>query len=113
MDNINLLKQTADNISGIWANKKYELILGLNNVFTFEEKESREIKDGTYSVIQDSKYHYPVLKLTELNGINHYYVINELTIFETLTISNEVEIIHFKNVSPDEYDGDIFDPANN
>src|SRR5688500_19034054 len=101
-----LLKEITDNISGIWANKKYELILGLNNVFTFEERKSGEIIDGTYSIIQPTEDHYPTLRLTELNGMNHDYVINELTVFETLTISHEGERIHFKNVPPDEYDGE-------
>lgn len=109
----NLLKQIADNISGIWVSQKYELILGLNNLFTFEEKESEEIKDGTYSIIKDSKNHYATLRLTELDGMNHDYVINELTVFETLTISHEGEKIHFTNVSPDEYEGEVFNPANN
>jgi hypothetical protein len=109
----NLLKEINENISGIWGNKKYELILGLNNVFTFEERESGEILDGTYSIIQLSENLYPTLRLTELNGIKHDYVINELTVFESLIISHEGDKLHFKNISPSEYDGEIINPSNN
>lgn len=108
-----LLKEIAENITGIWANNKYELLLGLNNVFTFEEKKSGEIIDGTYSIIQPTTNPYPTLRLTELNGKTHDYVINELSVFETLTVSHEGKKIHFKNVPPDDYEGEIINPLNN
>lgn len=109
----NLLKEIAENISGIWANKNYELILGLNKTFTFEERKSEEIIDGTYSIIQPDENPYLILRLTELNGKNHDYVINELTVFQSLTISLGEQKIQFKNVPPDEYDGEVFNPSNN
>jgi len=108
-----LLKQIEENISGIWVTTNYELVLGINNTFFFEQKETSDVIDGTYSVIKHSKDSYPTLRLTELNGTNHDYVINELSVFEILTISHEGETIHFKNVPPDEYDGEIINPANN
>lgn len=43
-----ILKHIAESIPGIWANNKYELVIGLNNVFTFEERESGEMIDGFY-----------------------------------------------------------------
>jgi hypothetical protein len=107
-----LIKQISENISGIWVNQKYELLLGLNNVFAFEEK-SGDIIDGTYSIIQPAEGQYPTLRLTEPNGMNHDYVITELTVFETLTISHEGERIHLKNLPPDEYEGEVINPANN
>lgn len=109
----NLLNEIKENISGIWANSKYELILGLNNTFTFEEKESGEIMDGTYSIALDKKDGYILLRLTELNGITHDYIIIEILAFKTLVISNKGEKIILKNVPLDEYDGEIFDPSNN
>ncbi|MEI9943985.1 MAG: hypothetical protein WDN26_07145 [Chitinophagaceae bacterium] len=109
----NLLNEIDENISGIWANQKYELLLGLNNVFTFEEKESGEIIDGTYSIILDTKDGYITLRLTELNGINHDYIIIEVSAFKTLIISNKRERINLKNVPPDEYEGETFNTANN
>lgn len=107
------LQHIAENISGIWGNKKFELHLGLNYVFVFEEKESGEIMDGFYQILQIPKYEYPTLRLTELNGTIHDYLINDLLCFETLTISREGKKIHFKNVPPDEYDGEVINPANN
>ena len=109
----NLLTELKENISGVWANNRYELLLGLNNVFTFEEKESEEIIDGTYSIILDNKDGYIILRLTELNGINHDYIIIEVSAFKTLIISNKGERINLKNVPPDEYEGETFNPANN
>ena len=109
----NLLNEIEENISGIWANQKYELLLGLNNTFTFEEKESEEIIDGTYSITLDTKDGYIILRLTELNGINHDYTIIEVSAFKTLIISHKGERIHLKNVPPDEYNGEILNPADN
>jgi hypothetical protein len=109
----NLLKEIEDNISGIWANDKYQLLLGLNNVFTFEEKQSGEIIDGFYSIILDTKDGYIVLRLTELNGTTHDYIIIEVSAFKTLIISNEGERINLSNVPPEEYDGETFNPADN
>jgi len=109
----NLLKEISENISGIWGNKKYELILGLNNTFTFEDRTSGEIIDGTYSIIEHSETHYPTLRLSELTGTQHDYVINELTVFESLNISHAGNKIQLKNIPPDEYDGEIINPSNN
>jgi len=105
--------EIAENIPGIWASKEYELLLGLNNVFTLEEKKSGEIIDGFFSIIQPANNPLPILRLTELNGTNHDYIIHELFVFEKLIISNRGKKIHFKNVPPDEYDGEIINPANN
>lgn len=108
----NLLNEIKENISGIWANNKYVLILGLDNVFTFEEKESEEVIDGTYSIVLDNDG-YIVLRLTEQNRISHDYIIIEVSAFKTLIISNKGERINLNNVPPDEYAGETFDPANN
>ncbi len=108
-----ILKHITESISGIWENNKYELVLGLNNVFTFEEKKSGEIIDGFYLILQIPKNRYHTLRLTELNGINHDYDIIDVIIFDTLTISQEGKRINLKNVHPDEYDGEIFNPADN
>jgi len=99
------LKQIAENISGIWVNKKYDLLLGLppHNTFTFADNTGEGI-NGEYFIIQPSEDHFPTLRLIDSEGMNHDYVINELIIFDTLIISHEGEIIHFKNVPPDEYE---------
>jgi len=107
------LEHLAEDISGIWGNNKYELTLGLNKVFVFEEKKSGDIIDGTFSVIKITENEYPTLRLTEFDGKSHDYKINDLSVFETLTISHEGEIIHFKNIPPDEYKGEVFNPLNN
>lgn len=107
------LKYIAESISGIWGNKKFELHLGLNYVFTFEEKESGEIMDGFYQILHIPKDSYPTLRLTELNGTIHDYLIKEFFSFETLTISCKGKTIKFKNIPPDEYDGEVINPADN
>lgn len=108
-----LLKHIVERISGIWANSKYELALGLNNVFTFEEKKSGEIIDGFYLILQIPQNSYYTLRLTELNGNSHDYDIIDVIIFDTLIISREGERINLKNVPPEEYEGEIFNPADN
>jgi len=109
----NALKHILESISGIWGNREYELVLGLNNVFTFEEKKSGEIIDGFYLILQIPQNRYYTLRLTELNGITHDYDIVDVIIFHTLIISREGKRISLKNVPPDEYEGEIFNPANN
>lgn len=108
-----LLKEVEENISGIWDSNKYELHLGVNGVFFFEEKESEEIIDGTFSIVQDAKDGYIILRLTELDGIKHDCILIELAAFQSLIISYKGERIHFKNVPPDEYKEEVFNPANN
>lgn len=110
------LENLEEDLSGIWDSDKYELHLGLNKVFVFEVKESEnseDIIDGFYAVFKHPKNEYPTLRLTELDGTIHDYSINELSFFETLTISQEGETIHFKNIPPDEYKGEKFNPADN
>jgi hypothetical protein len=109
----NLLKRIVESISGIWGNSKYELVLGLNNVFTFEEKKSGEIIDGFYLILQIPQNPYYTLRLTELNGLSHDYDIIDVIIFHTLIISLEGKTINLKNIPPDEYDGEVFNPADN
>jgi hypothetical protein len=109
----NLLNHISESISGIWGNKEYEIVLGLNNTFFFEEKESGKIINGTYSIIQLPQNRYATLRLTELNGTTHDYDIIDVIIFHTLIISHEGEKIHLENVPPDEYEGEIFNPADN
>jgi len=108
-----LLKHIVESISGIWGNSKYELVLGLNNVFTFEEKKSGEIIDGFYLILQIPHNRYCTLRLTELNGTTHDYEIIDVIIFHTLIISREGKRINLKNVPPDEYEGEIFNPSDN
>jgi len=108
-----VLKHIVESISGIWGNSEYELVLGLDNVFTFEEKKSGEIIDGFYLILQIPQHRYYTLRLTELNGTTHDYDIIDVIIFDTLIISREGKRINFKNIPPDEYDGEIFNPADN
>lgn len=108
-----ILNHIVESIPGIWGNKKYELILGLNNSFTFEDKKSGEIIDGFYLILQIPQNRYYTLRLTELNGTSHDYDIIDVIIFDTLIISRKGERINFKNIPPDEYDGEIFNPADN
>lgn len=108
-----LLKHIVESIPGIWVNKKYELTLGLNNVFTFEEKKSGEIIDGFYLIVKIPQNRFYTLRLTELNGTTHDYDIIDVIIFHTLIISHDGKKIDLKNMSPDEYEGDIFNPADN
>lgn len=110
------LENLEEDLSGIWDSDKYELHLGLNKVFVFEIKDSEnpeDIIDGFYSVFKNPKNKYPTLRLTEHDGTIHDYLINDLLVFEFLIISNEKETIHFKNIPPDEYEGEIINPANN
>lgn len=101
------LKEIEENISGIWVNDKYDLLLGLppSPVFTFGDNTGEGI-DGHYFIVQPSDNHYPILRLTDSTGMSHDFVINELIVFDTLIISREGETIHFKNVSPDDYEQD-------
>lgn len=109
----NLLKHIAESIPGIWGNKKYELVLGLNNTFFFEEKKSGEVIDGFYLILQLPQNRYYTLRLTELNGTTHDYDIIDVIIFHTLIISHNGKRINLKNIPPDEYEGETFNPANN
>lgn len=99
------LKDIAKNISGIWVNEQYDLLLGLppHATFSFADNTGEGL-NGEYFIVQPSDNHYPILRLIDSTGMSHDYVINELIVFDTLIISNEGEIIHFKNVPPDEYE---------
>ena len=108
-----LLKHIVESISGIWGNRKYELVLGLNNVFTFEEKKSGEILDGYYLILQIPENIHPTLRLTELNGISHDYDIIDVIIFHSLIISYKGKRIDLKHVTAEEHYGKVYDPANN
>lgn len=109
----NKLNHIVESISGIWANSKYELLLGLNNTFTFEEKKSEEIIDGYYMILQIPGNSYYTLRLTELNGDFHDYDIIDAISFEMLIISKDGERINFKNVPARDYDGESFKPSDN
>jgi hypothetical protein len=114
-----LIKEIEENISGIWGNSQYELILGLppQNVFSLIVKKGTEAEwkylDGDYFIVLPSESPYLTLRLVELTGIVHDYVINEIIAFDTLIISQNGEKIHFKNIPPDEYDGEVFNPSDN
>lgn len=99
------LKLLQENISGIWVNERYDLILGMQpySIFTFADDTGKGI-DGKYSVVQPSEDSFPILRLVDSEGISHDFVINELFVFDTLIISREGEIIHLKNVLPDDYE---------
>lgn len=99
------LKIIEENISGIWGNEQYDLLLGLppHNIFSFADNTGEGI-EGEYFIVQPSEAHFPTLRLIDSDGISHDYVINELIVFDTLIISREGETIHFKNVPPDEYE---------
>lgn len=105
MDNI--LKEVEENISGIWENDRYELVFGLDFSFFFNDKKNDlAIDDGKYSIVVENGL--IVLRLNQKD-----YVLIELSAFKSLTISDEGEEIHLKNTLPDEYDGEVFNPANN
>lgn len=99
------IKHIAENISGIWVNQKFDLILALPpyNTFTFADNTGEGIH-GEYCIVQPSHEHFPILRLIDSDSMIHDYVINELIVFDTLIISGEGEVIHFRNVSPDEYE---------
>lgn len=102
-----LIQEVEENISGIWENDRYELALGLDSSFFFNDKKNDvAIDDGKYSIVV--KNGLIVLRLNKKD-----YVLIELSAFNSLIISDEGEEIHFKNTPPDEYDGEVFNPADN
>ncbi len=101
----NLLIQIRENISGIWVNDKYDLLLGLppSNTFTFGDGNEFAM-GGDYYIIQPNNSPYITLRLVDSDdGLTRDYIIIELKAFDTLVISHEGEVLHLKNVSPDEY----------
>jgi hypothetical protein len=102
----NLLAQVAENISGIWVNPKYDLLLGLppSNAFTFGDGNEFNM-GGEYSIIQPTGSPYITLRLVDSDdGLTKDYKLIELKAFDTLIISYEGEVLHFRNVPPDEYE---------
>lgn len=98
----NLIKEIAENIPGLWQNEKYELALSLQpvNTFFFTYKEGETIS-GKYSIEKPSEHHYIILRLFEEDGAIYDYVINELSVFDSLIISHEGEKIHLTNRIPE------------
>lgn len=103
-----LLKQIAENIPGIWKNEEYELILSLPpyNTFTFTHKTRGSVENikGKYIVSLNDVSHFPILRLkwmVESVQQNQDYVINELSAFGNLTITNEGEEIQLTNWLPE------------
>ena len=93
-----LLKQIKENISGIWENQRYELVLGMEPdcAFSFIDKE----KDldtgisGKYFIVLHNEHYYPILRLTHMTtstglGWAQDYTINELSAFGNLTITHD------------------------
>jgi hypothetical protein len=102
----NLIMQIQENISGIWVNPKYHLLLGLppSSTFTFGDGEEFSM-GGDYSIVQPRDSPYITLRLVDAEeGLTRDYIIIEIKAFDTLIISHEGETIHFKNVAPDDYE---------
>ncbi len=108
-----ILTHIRESIPGIWDSGNFKLVLSLDNTFFLETKETEDIIDGFYLILQIPKNRYYTLRLTEINGTTHDYDIIDVIVFDTLIISRNGERLHFTNVPPDEYEGEIFNPANN
>lgn len=101
-----VIKQIKENISGIWENQRYELVLGLEPdcTYSFTDKEEDPDTDisGKYSIVLHHEHYHPMLRLTRMNPVTSIgwaqdFTINELSAFGNLTITHDGVELKFTN----------------
>jgi hypothetical protein len=103
-----ILKQIKENISGIWENQRYELILGMRPDYSFsfidKTKDPETGISGKYFIVLHNEYYHPVLRLTweaKPTGLTQDYTINELSAFGNLTITHDGVELQLTNRLPE------------